>query len=31
MINTQLVVEMMVDLVVANEMYEKVDKALEIL
>ena len=31
MINTQLVVEVMVDLVVANEMYEKVDKALEIL
>ena len=31
MINTQLVVEVMVDLVVANEMYEKVDKELEIL
>ena len=31
MINTQLVVEVMVDLVVADEMYEKVDKALEIL
>ena len=31
MINTQLVVEMMVDLVVADEMYEKVGKALEIL
>ena len=31
MINTQLVVEMMVDLVVADEMFEKVGKALEIL
>ena len=31
MINTQLVVEVMVDLVLADEMYEKVGKALEIL
>ena len=31
MINTQLVVEMMVNLVVADEMFEKVGKALEIL
>ena len=29
MINTQLVVEMMVNLVVADEMFEKVGKALE--